>query len=127
MKRSPLPRWWLTLVCLLAGPACLAAGDFPYRGRWSNGRGETLLITAKTLRFAGDPAVPYRDITRATDGNLFALQIIANRAVNGFGGNFLSVRCQGKTEMKLRGFASHADLLQDRDLVMEATWYQDAD
>src|SRR6266403_1574488 len=46
-----------------------------YVGEWSNGRGETLVITGSTIKFGSDRAVPYRDVTRVTNGREFHLEI----------------------------------------------------
>ena len=45
----------------------------PYVGEWSNGRGDTLVITGSTIKFGRDKAVPYRDVTRVTNGREFHL------------------------------------------------------
>lgn len=126
MKLFPaLPPLVLLLLAWVAVPPRARAEEFSYRGRWSNGRGETLVISAATLRFNGGPAVAYRDLTRATDGHRFDLQITARGEVNGFSGKFLSVTCR-RDEMRMVGFASHADLLHDEDSLEETTWFKEA-
>jgi hypothetical protein len=111
-------------MLVLSGAVARAAEDLPYLGSWSNGRGETLVITEKTIRFGDDRALPYRDITRATDGSSFELQINAKSAANGFGGNTLGVVCEGDT-MKITAYASHAAYMQGGDAQSVVTWFKD--
>ena len=124
----PLPLGRLVCCLLLLLPRPAGAGpssrEFPYRGHWSNGRGETLVVTADSLLFAGGRAVPYRDVTRAGDGHVFELQITARGEVNGFSGKFLSVTCR-RGQMTVTDFASHVDLFQEHDPLGEVTWFQD--
>ena len=126
--RAALALIALVLVALLlfAGGNARAAEDQPYLGSWSNGRGETLVITEKTIRFADNRALPYRDITRATDGSTFELQITAKAAANGFGGNTLGVECDGES-MKITAYASHADYMQGGEPQSVVTWFKDDD
>ena len=104
----------------------VSASDSPYVGSWSNGRGETLVITARTVRFASDKAVPYRDLTKATDGKIFNLEITAEGEVNAFAEKFLRLDC-GDDEMRMTGFKSAADLLHDKNPGSDVTWYKDDD
>ena len=113
----------IALWALLAFDAA-AAEELPYLGEWSNGRGETLVITEKTIRFADDRALPYRDVTRATDGSTFELQINSRGPVNGFGGNTLGVECEGDS-MKITAYASHAAYMQDGEAQSVVTWFKD--
>ena len=113
----------LALLVLIAG-AVAAADDLPYLGSWSNGRGETLVITAKTIQFGDDRPLPYRDVTRATDGSMFELQINARGTANGFGGNTLGVECEGDS-MKITAYASHAAYTQAEDPQSIVTWHKD--
>ena len=113
-------------LVLFAASAARAAEDPPYLGNWSNGRGETLVVTEKTIRFADDRAVPYRDVTRATDGSVFELQITARKAVNGFGGNTLAVECDGDS-MKITAYASHAAYMQEDKPQSIVTWFKDGE
>jgi hypothetical protein len=114
-------------LVLLASTAARAAEELPYIGNWSNGRGETLVITEKTIRFGNDRALPYRDITRATDGSAFELQITAKAPANGFGGNTLGVECDGDS-MKITAYASHAAYMQGGEPQSVVTWFkEDAD
>ena len=116
----------LAAVLVLTAATARAADDLPYIGSWSNGRGETLVITGKAIRFGDDRALPYRDITRATDGSSFELQINAKAAANGFGGNTLGVECDGDS-MKITAYASHAAYMQDGEPQSVVTWYKDDD
>ena len=125
-----VPRARLAFVCVtfallvMIARAVTAADDLSYLGSWSNGRGETLVITAKTIQFGDDRPLPYRDITRATDGSLFELQIKARGAANGFGGNTLGVECEGDS-MKITAYASHAAYMQEENPKSVVTWYKD--
>ena len=66
------------LFCLVVLSAASAASPAaPYVGSWSNGRGDTLVITGGTIKFANDKAVGYRDITRVTNGQEFDLEVTA--------------------------------------------------
>ncbi len=116
----------MLFLCALMASATFAADELPYVGEWSNGRGETLVITAKTICFAQGKPVPYRDLTRATDGKSFTLQITAPGEVNGFAEKFLAVTC-GDDEMRLVGYKSSEDLLQDKNPGSDVTWYKDDD
>jgi hypothetical protein len=101
-----------------------SAEELPYLGNWSNGRGETLVITAKTIRFADNRALPYKDVTRATDGTMFELQITSGKAAGPFGGNTLGVECEDDS-MKITAYASHADYMQGGEPQSIVTWFRD--
>ncbi len=116
----------LLVLQLLICAAVAAETEQPYIGEWSNGRGETLTITAKTIRFADDRPVPYRDVTRATDGSSFELQITAKGEVNAFPGKTLAVAVEGDT-MKITGYLSHADYMQEKNPQQSVTWERDSD
>jgi endonuclease YncB( thermonuclease family) len=111
-------------LLLFAAAITRAAEDAPYIGSWSNGRGETLVITEKTIRLRDGRALPYRDVTRATDGSTFELQISAKAAVNGFGGNTLGVECDGDS-MKITAYASHAAYMQGGEPQSVVTWFKE--
>lgn len=106
----------LLLVVTLA-----ATPEPPYVGDWSNGRGETLVITEKTIQYADDRPVPYRDVTRATDGSSFELQITARGDVNAFPGKTLALSLDGDT-MEMTGYLSHEDYMQEKDPQQVVTW-----
>jgi hypothetical protein len=114
----------LAAVSLLASVLLAAAADMPYLGEWSNGRGETLVITAKTLQFGEERAVPYRDVTRATDGESFELQITARDEVNRLGGKTLAIEFDDDA-MKITAYASHADYMQEKDPQSVVTWFKE--
>ncbi|MEY2557188.1 MAG: hypothetical protein QOE34_613 [Verrucomicrobiota bacterium] len=117
----------LTFLALIGAVSLLVpsaqASALPYLGEWSNGRGEALVITAKILQFGEDKPLPYRDITRATDGQPFQLQITAAGQVNGMG-KFLQVSCAGE-KMRIVSYASGADLMHDENVASDVTWFRD--
>jgi hypothetical protein len=106
-------------------PGLKAADELPYLGDWSNGRGETLKITKRTLQFADDKPVSYRDVTRGTDGSLFELQITTPGEVNAFSGKTLAVSIEGDS-MTITGYRSHADYVQEKDPQEVVTWEKDS-
>ena len=116
------------LLCAIGAVAlCVTsarATELPYLGEWSNGRGETLVVTEKTIQFAHNKPVAYRDITRASDGESFHLQITAAGRVNAFPGKFLQVSCEGD-KMRIVSYASGADLMQDKNMLSDVTWFRD--
>lgn len=116
----------LLVLTTTVGSSTLAGEHPRYIGEWSNGRGETLEIRAKTIQFGGDKAIAYRDITRATDGNSFQLQITAAGEINAFAGKFLYVECDGD-EMTIRQFRTAGNLVSDTNPVGEVTWSRDSD
>ena len=114
--------WAIGVIALLVGSA--RATELPYLGEWSNGRGETLVVTEKTIQFADNKPVAYRDITKATDGESFHLQITAGGRVNAFPGKFLQVSCDGD-KMRIASYASGSDLMQDKNMLSEVTWFRE--
>jgi hypothetical protein len=110
----------LALVLLPLLSALAQASDAqPYLGNWSNGRGETLVLTAKNLKFARDKAVPYRDVTRASDGKSFQLQVTAEGKVNYFS-RFLRLTLKAKDELKMEGAATF-----NGEMESQSTWFRD--
>lgn len=115
----------LTTAAWMLGSGLLAAAEeMPYVGEWSNGRGETLVITDKTIQFGDDRAVSYKDVTRATDGQSFELQITARGEANGFAGKTLAVECEDDS-MKITAYTSHADYMQEKDPQSIVTWFKE--
>jgi len=99
----------------------------PYVGSWSNGRGDTLVITDSSIKFGRDKAVSYRDITRVTDGKQFNLEITTRGELN-YLTKFLHISmAEGdKTdEMKMTLYDSRKDLEAAENSQGEATWYRD--
>lgn len=124
---SPIAACCLALVTLLAVlPYAGASEERPYLGEWSNGRGETLTVTEKTIQFAEEHPVAYRDVTRATDGSDFELQITGAGKLSGLAGNTLALHCHGDT-MEMTGYASHAAYMQGGEVQMQVTWDRDSD
>ena len=121
MRRSLL----LGALAALIFVANAMAGPLPYLGEWSNGRGETLIITGETLQFADDKPVKYRDITRATDGSSFEWEITAPGEINAFPGKFVSVVLEDDS-LKMQTFASHSDYMQEKDPQSIVTWFKDS-
>ena len=111
---------------LITATSFASDSELPYLGHWSNGRGETLTITAKTIAFAKNKPVTYRDISRATDGSDFQLQITTKSDDNWQAGKFLAVHCKSD-EMSMVSYASDSDMMQDKDHMSEVTWFKDTD
>ena len=79
---------------------------------------------ARRCSSPADRAVKYRDITRATDGNAFELQITTPGEINAFPGKTLGVLCE-KGSMRITTYASHADYMQDQDAQSVVLWFKD--
>jgi hypothetical protein len=105
-------------VALVPAPA-----KMPYIGRWSNGRGETLAITARTLQFANDGPVYYRDVTKVTDGHHFSIQITSRGKVNYFS-KFLALSTENG-EMTMTLYNSYRQMFDGENPQGESTWYRD--
>jgi hypothetical protein len=99
----------------------------PYVGEWSNGRGDTLIITASTIKFASDKPVAYHDVTRVTNGREFHLEITTDTKLN-YLTRFLhaSFGEGDKTDqMKLSLYNSRKDMEAGENSQGEATWHRD--
>ena len=99
----------------------------PYIGEWSNGRGETLVITGSTIKFGNDKAANYRDVTRVTNGREFHLEITTDARLN-YLTKFLHISFGdgNKTdEMKMTLFNSRKDMEDGENSQGEATWDRD--
>jgi len=99
----------------IAGPTAAQ----PYIGEWSNGRGEPLTITASTIKFGNDKPVAYQDVTRASDGKSFTLQLTAKGKLN-YLSPFMRLTLNGKQEMSSEG----ADTFNG-EMTSSAKWYRD--
>ena len=99
----------------------------PYIGQWSNGRGETLVITSSTIRFASDKAVNYRDITRVTNGQEFHLEITTEGKLNYLTKFIHLSTAEGDKpdEMKMTLYDTRKDMEDGENSQGEATWYRD--
>ena len=99
----------------------------PYVGEWSNGRGETLVITSSTIKVGNDKAVPYRDATRVTNGREFHLEITTDARLN-YLTKFLHISFgegEKTDEMKMMLYNSRKDMEDSENSQGEATWYRD--
>lgn len=119
----------LVAISLLAGLSAYAGTKWrdPFIGEWSNGRGNTLVITGSTIRFGNDKAVNYHDITRVTNGREFNLQITSAGELN-YLTKFLHVSLgEGYKpgEMKIILYNSRKDLEAGENSQGEATWHRD--
>jgi hypothetical protein len=124
MKTPPLRALllFLLLPLLLALPPLAHAGPTaaqPYLGEWSNGRGDPLIITATTIKFGNDKPVSYHDVTRASDGHSFTLQLVAKGKLN-YLSPFMRLTVTSKEEMSTEG----ADTFNG-DGVSSAKWFRD--
>src|SRR5438046_278515 len=116
------------LFCLIALTVAGAASPAaPYVGSWSNGRGETLVITGSTIKFANDKAVGYRDITRVTNGQEFDLEVTTQGKLNYLSKYLHISMAEGAKpkEMKMTLYDSLKDMRDGENSVGEATWYRD--
>jgi hypothetical protein len=121
-----------TVAALLLGLLIVAAAipasaddDLLYLGSWSNGRGETLVITEKTIRFGSDRAVAYQDVTNVSDGESFELEITTPGKINFFAGKTLHLTFEND-EMQMTGYKSHAEFMQGGEVQFEVTWSKDS-
>lgn len=120
----------LLAVSLLASLTAYAGKKWkdPYIGEWSNGRGETLIITSNNIKFGNEKAVSYHDITRVTDGREFMLQITTEGELN-YLTKFLHVSIGGEgdkvDQMKMTLYISRKELEAGANSQGEATWYRD--
>jgi len=99
----------------------------PYVGEWSNGRGDTLVITAGTIKFGKDKAVSYRDVTRVTNGREFNLEITTDAKLNYLTKYLhISLGDGDKTgEMKMTLYDSRKDMEDGQNSQGEAMWDRD--
>jgi hypothetical protein len=100
-----------------------AQAKMPYIGKWSNGRGETLSVTKRALRFNSDKPVTFRDVTKVTDGKYFLLKITTPGAVNYFT-KFISLVIENG-EMKMTLYDSYEDMFDGKNPQGESTWDRD--
>ena len=116
----------LAVLFLAVALSVTAADDAPlYVGSWSNGRGETLVITGKTMQFGDDRPFSFRDVTRVSDGESYELEITTRGEINGFPGKTLHLTFD-KDAMQMTGYKSHAEFMQGGEVQMEVTWYKDS-
>jgi hypothetical protein len=116
----------LALLFLIVVSSATRADDAPlYLGSWSNGRGETLVITRKTMQFGDDRPFSFRDVTRVSDGESYELQITTRGEINGFPGKTLHLTFENGA-MQMTGYKSHAEFMQGGDVQMDVTWYKDS-
>ena len=120
----------LLVVSSLVGLTAYAGKKWkdPYIGEWSNGRGETLVITSNNIRFGNEKAVSYHDITRVTDEKEFMLQITTEGELT-YLTKFLRVSIGGgedkADEMKMTLYDSRKELEAGENSQGEVTWYRD--
>jgi hypothetical protein len=119
----------LSVFAVGLGPSStgLPSSSATYVGQWSNGRGETLAVTATTIRFANDKAVKYRDVTKVTNGREFHLEVTSEGKLN-YLTKFLSLSMgEGAKpdEMKMTLHNSYKDMVDGANSQGEATWYRD--
>jgi hypothetical protein len=107
-------------VSRVGSPANSAVEKLPYVGNWSNGRGETLSVTERTLRFNSDKAVTYRDVTKATDGSYFLLEVTAKGNINYFS-KYMSLEISDD-EMKMTLYNSYQDMFDGKNPQGKSTW-----
>lgn len=108
---------------IIAAHASSAPAGMPYVGRWSNGRGETLIVAKRMLKFNNDKSVTFRDVTKVTDGNHFSLQITSRGKLNYFT-KFIALSLEND-EMKMTLYDSYTDMFNGNNPQGESTWYRD--
>ena len=104
-----------------------ASPSLPYVGEWSNGRGDTLVIKASTIKFGNDRAVNYRDVTKVTNGKEFHLEVTSEGKLN-YLTKFLHVSMgdgDKPDEMKMTLYNTRKDMEDGENSQGEATWYRD--
>jgi len=123
---APLTLVGVVTVSALANTARDKWRD-PYVGEWSNGRGDPLVITSNTIKFGKDKPVPYRDVTRVTNGREFNLQITTESRLN-YLTEFLHVSFgegEKTDQMKMTLYNSRKDMEDGENSQGEATWDRD--
>jgi hypothetical protein len=103
--------------------ASSSPAGMPYIGRWSNGRGERLVVAKRTLKFNSDKSVTYHDVTKVTDGDHFSLQITSRGKLNYFT-KFIALSLEND-EMKMTLYDSYEDMFNGKNSKGESTWYRD--
>jgi hypothetical protein len=99
----------------------------PYVGEWSNGRGDTLVITSNSIKFGNDKPVPYHDVTKVTNGREFNLQITTDARLN-YLTEFLHISFgdgEKTDQMKMTLYNSRKDMEDGENSQGEATWDRD--
>lgn len=124
-------RFFLIALFLLAFSAINFAQESEppaYLGNWSNGRGEQLIITDRTVKYGKNRTLNYRDITKASDGSFFNFQIINPGKENYFSKYVsLSINTEANpAEMTIKNYNTLKDLVADENEQGSATWYLDA-
>ena len=116
----------VSLLFLVLALSAAAEDDAPlYLGTWSNGRGETLVITRKTMQLGDNRPFNFRDVTRVSDGESYELEITTRGEIKGFSGKTLHVTFE-EGAMEMTGYKSHTDFMQGGEVQMQVTWYKDA-
>lgn len=99
----------------------------PYVAEWSDHQGDRLIINGTTIKFGNDKPVPYRDITRVTNGREFNLEVTLNGKPN-YLTTFLHVSfgAGDKTDqMKVTIYDSRKDMESGENSQGEAVWYRE--
>lgn len=123
--KPPCPRallFFLLLPVLFALPLLVISAPTaaqPYLGEWSDGRGDLLVFTAGTIKFGADQAVSYHDVTRASDGHSFTLQLVRKGKLN-YLSPFMRLTLAGKGEMNSAGADSF-----NGATTSSAHWFRD--
>ena len=115
----------IAALALIGAAATALANEQPYAGSWSNGRGETLVVTKTTLQFGSDRPVRYQDLTRLADGGAFELRITSPGEINAFPGKTLLVEITGDS-MTMTAYESHAELLRGGAGKSRVIWQRDS-
>ena len=98
-----------------------------YIGKWSNGRGEPLTITAATIRYGTDKPLKYKDVTKVSDGAYFNLQIVEKGEIN-YLTKFISFSIgegEKADEMKMTLYDTFKDMFDGVNSQGENTWFRE--
>lgn len=103
-------------------PFLLTSEAQPYIGKWSSGSGETLSITSNRIKFGDGKGVTYKDITKATDGNTFQINITGHGLPKGVE-RFMFLKIDGD-KMTMTGYNSYEDMQSGQNQGSEVNWFR---
>ena len=108
-------------VALALNVSAGASEQPEYIGSWSNGKGQTLKITAASIQFNKDAPIKYRDVTEDDEGGGYELELIGAPAPNGFGGNFVVLEFEGD-QMQMTVYPTRTDVDEEDKITAAVSW-----